>query len=47
MTSSDPALPIGRFLQAEGIMTLNEWIAYNRQRAAAARGGPPVMPPGA
>jgi len=37
MTSSDPALPIGRFLQAEGIMTLNEWIAYNRQRAAAAR----------
>jgi predicted amidohydrolase len=38
MTSSDPEVPIGRFLQTEGIMTLTEWIAYNRRRVEDARG---------
>jgi len=47
MTSSDPDMPIGRFLEVEGMMTLNEWVAYNRRRIAEERGGPPVMPPGA
>ena len=46
MTSSDPEMPIGRFLETEDIMTLNTWIAYNRRRIAEERGGPPVMPPG-
>lgn len=47
MTSSDPAMPVGRFLETEGIMTLSDWIAYNRRRTDEERGGPPVMPGGA
>jgi predicted amidohydrolase len=46
LTSSDPEMPIGRLLAAEGIMTLPEWIAHNRCRIREERGGPPVMPPG-
>ena len=46
MTSSNPEMPIGRFLEVEDMMTLNEWVAYNRRRIAQERGGPPVMPPG-
>ena len=45
MTSSDPEMPIGRFLETEGIMTLSDWVDYNRRRIGEARGGPPVMPP--
>jgi predicted amidohydrolase len=41
MTSSDPGMPIGRFLKAEGLMTLPAWIAHNRRRIAEERGGPP------
>ncbi|MBT7858991.1 MAG: carbon-nitrogen hydrolase family protein [Gemmatimonadetes bacterium] len=44
MTSSDPDMPIGRFLEIEGIMTLAQWIAYNRQRIEAERGGPILAP---
>ena len=40
MTSQDPAMPIGRFLETEGIMTLNAWIAHNRCMQDKARGGP-------
>ena len=47
MTSSDPEMPIGRFLEAEDIMTLPAWIDYNRRRIAEERHGPPTMPPGA
>ncbi len=45
MTSSDPEMPIGRFLEAEDIMTLPAWIAHNRRRIAEERGGPPPGPP--
>lgn len=38
MTSSDPEMPIGRFLEIEGIMTLSQWVAYNRQRIEQERG---------
>lgn len=41
MTSSDPQMPIGRFLEAEDMMTLRAWIDYNRGRITEARGGPP------
>jgi predicted amidohydrolase len=41
MTSKDPRMPIGRFLEAEGLMTLPAWIAHNRRRIAEERGGPP------
>jgi predicted amidohydrolase len=46
MTSSDPRMPIGRFLETEGMMTLPAWIAHNRRRIAEERGGPPNTPPG-
>jgi hypothetical protein len=46
MTSNDPDMPIGKFIEVEGMMTANEWIAYNRKRIAEERGGPPTMPPG-
>ena len=45
MTSSDPDMPIGRFLEIEDIMTLQAWVAYNRSRIEAERGGPPNTPP--
>jgi predicted amidohydrolase len=41
MTSSDPAMPIGRFIETEGLMTLPAWIAHNRRKIAEARGGRP------
>ena len=44
MTSSDPEMPIGRFLETEDIMTLRDWVDYNRQRDEEARGGPPAVP---
>ena len=47
MTSRDPGMPIGRFLETEDIMTLKAWVAHNRSRIREERGGPPVMPPGA
>ena len=46
MTSSDPEMPIGRFLDTEDIMTLPAWVAHNRRRIQEERGGPPAMPPG-
>jgi len=46
MTSSDPDMPIGRFLETEDIMTLQAWVAYNRTRIEAERGGPGRVPPG-
>ena len=47
MTSSDPGMPIRRFLETEGIMTLPTWVDYNRRRIAEERGGAPDLPPGA
>ena len=46
MTSKDPEMPIGRFLETEDIMTLREWVDYNRRRIFDERDGPPAMPLG-
>jgi len=42
MTSSDPEIPIGWFLETEGIMTLDAWVEHNREEIRKARGGPPA-----
>ncbi|NLW51362.1 MAG: carbon-nitrogen hydrolase family protein [Candidatus Brocadiaceae bacterium] len=46
MTSTDPEMPIGRFVEIEKMMSTREWVAYNRTRIARERGGPPTLPPG-
>ena len=45
MTSTDPGLPVGRFIEAEGIETMPDWLACNRQAQDKARGRRLTMPP--
>jgi hypothetical protein len=44
MTSTDPGLPVGRFIEAEGIEMMPDWLARNRQAQDKARGRRLTMP---
>ncbi len=44
VTSRDPALPVGRLVEIEGLETLGAFLARNRAAQMAARGGPPILP---
>jgi predicted amidohydrolase len=44
VTSSDPALPVRRFLEVEGLLTGRQRNARNAQLQDEMRGGPPDMP---
>lgn len=44
LTSTDPALPVGRVVEEEGLETVHDFLARNIAAQDAARGGPPRLP---
>ena len=44
MTSRDPDLPVGRFVEMEAVETMPDWLARNRRAQDEARGGPITTP---
>jgi len=44
LTSTDPALPVGRVVEQEGLEPVRAWRARNTAAQDAARGGPPRRP---